>query len=140
MSMCGSRKVTIMWCTVALWCCAWSARAGKPAVGEDKLGSLGNHRVVKFFPIGEYGGQRTLLINSPRVIFQDRAGKFWIGSGSGLYSYDERQNQWADFRRAEDRGLFRSALICQDRAGRIWLKSSSRRFRFFCGRAWHSYG
>lgn len=129
---------TICWLLVFL-CPSWGTSLNPLEGVEEGSKDFANHRVLRFYGLGKYGGERTLFINRARVIFQDRAHIFWIGSGSGLYTYDEKQNQWEDFREKQDPKAFRSVWrICQDRAGRIWLKTLSREIRFFDGQGWHS--
>lgn len=56
------------------------------------------------------------------VIFQDREGIFWIGSNSGLYRFDEKQNQWESFTKAGGELVSHSVFnIAQSRDGKLWF-------------------
>ncbi|HWX39560.1 MAG TPA: two-component regulator propeller domain-containing protein [Blastocatellia bacterium] len=89
--------------------------------------------------MGQYGPPRLLFINNATVIFQDKRGLFWIGSPSGLYTYDEQRDQWADFNDPQDPRAFRSpAAVCEDGDGRIWLREYNKEFRFFDGQSWRT--
>ena len=79
------------------------------------------------------------LINNASAIFQDRAGTFWIGSLLGLYTYNEKRNQWLNFREKQEQKFFKSVkTICQDKAGRVWIISLRSEIKFFDGQHWHS--
>jgi ligand-binding sensor domain-containing protein len=123
---------------VALCCCTWLGAICIASEGTKDTRILANHRVVSFFRTASYGQRKPVLIHRARVFFQDRAGIFWVGSSSGLFTYDEKRDLWAECSESEESNSFRYVkTICQDGAGRIWLKSLRQEIRFSDGKTWH---
>lgn len=107
------------------------------ASGRERAGALAEHSVLKFYPNGEYSGTGTLFLGSARAILQDYDGLMWIGSSSGLYTYDQASNRWNDLGLERRDPFFRRAkTICQDKQGRIWLKSLFSEITVFDGHKW----
>ena len=101
----------------------------------------------------EEGNPRSLGSNSPQAFLQDREGRLWVGTGSGLGLFDYVTGRFQNHERWFPRGapsietgltygLARMACmgIVQDRHGDLWLSfdgvvarfdTKSGRFRFF---------
>jgi ligand-binding sensor domain-containing protein len=130
------QSIIAIGCRLALWISLATLLDGV-AASQKKPTYFANHRVLKFHKAADHGGTPGLFINEANVILQDRADSFWVGSLLGLYIYDERRDQWVNFRQKQDQRFFKYVrVLCEDKLGRIWLKSQGSEIRFFDRGSW----
>jgi ligand-binding sensor domain-containing protein len=73
----------LMLCSLSCW------------VSADNYGStVAGHQILRTY---NQEKNSRMIDGNARVIFEDRAGRFWIAASSGIHMYDEKQNEWVSF-------------------------------------------
>lgn len=66
-----------------------------PSYTDDHTNNkqIAGHRILRTLNQPKDG----VSVSSPRVIFEDRAGLYWIGTYTGVSSYSDKQDKWTSF-------------------------------------------
>ena len=99
---------------------------------------LAGYRLQKWYK----ADNSAVTVRFPHAIFQDESGRYWVGNGVGLASYDEVRNEWTNISVEALRwrvGDIQQIAESSDR--RLWIRSTavlSDNVRFFDGNRWNS--
>jgi ligand-binding sensor domain-containing protein len=99
----------------------FSGTAASPALEDVKDKQVAGHRIVKIYN-AENGAGAALF---PSIIFQDRAGLYWIGNSEGVHLYDDKRNLWTSY--TEESGALADdniSMIAQSKDSKLWFVSS----------------
>jgi len=102
-------------------------------LNEDKYGQLwgGDWNSLIRIDTASRQYQRYKIGYSVRSIFEDKKGRFWIGTEGGLFLFDRKQNKILK-RYTADNGLANNHImnILGDKAGNLWLSTYNGLSRF----------
>lgn len=136
----SQRAIIVCTCLMA---CVVCTRIGlvtphqRQATGQRRASIIAGHRVLKVLNADNSWMHASIFY--PAVIFEDKAGRYWVGSDSDvglLQMYDERTQQWWAYGRQErdERNILHfigGAIIptdvrrvAQSRDGKLWFCSA----------------
>ena len=115
------------------------AHDASPSTGrQPSQNRIAGHRVLKILDRKD----TSISFFPPDCIFQDREGRFWIGSFFGLCSYDEAKDQWTTFsKKTGQLSGYEVNEISQSGDEALWFasyKTLGRHLTRFAGGRWSS--
>jgi len=116
--------------------CLSNVFSSPPPQSTDK--QVAGHTVIK--RLIENKSTNASNLRFPRIIYQDQKGLFWIGTGSGLYTYNEDQEKWTILNDVPGlEFLMRAQRVIQDKADRIWVQAATEpNLSYFDGQGWNT--
>ncbi len=94
-----------------------------PLNADDlKTTDVAGHRILKLY------NEKNNAISLPNslAIFEDRSGRYWVGTYGGLVLYDEKQDRWLTFATKADGSSFgQIEAISQSTDNRLWVITGS---------------
>jgi ligand-binding sensor domain-containing protein len=91
------------------------------AKGVQEQTGLAGHKISKFHAPLNVNDSSPFI----KVIFEDKEGKYWLGTGIGLFFYDENTNTWEAITSSSGKLVQNQvSMMGQSSDGRLWFAST----------------